>query len=119
MFKAVIYGKPIKCPNRICKALFYRDCHKGWLPKTELEIYAVMRCNSCRDTFLVTQMLSMVHEYKENLPIREDTGEVNKIELFTTEDQEVFRRELFSDGNPLWNLYDGYYPGATDNPENV
>ena len=114
MFKSVVFGQPNKCPNRNCRAVFYKDCHKGWLPKTELEVYAVMRCFSCRDTFLVAQMINMVHDYKEDLPEREI--QKNVIKIFTNEDQETFRKELFADDNPLWILYDGYYPGATENP---
>lgn len=115
MFRSVILGSPTKCPNRNCRSLFYKDSHKGWLPKSELEVYAVMRCPACRDTFLVSQMINMVHEYKENLPEREIPK--NKIKIFTKDDQLVFREELFSDENPLNNLYDGYYPGAPSSPE--
>jgi hypothetical protein len=115
MYKTNFSGAPKKCPNRTCRAIFYRDSHKGFLPKNELEIFAVMRCHSCRDTFLVSQMLHMVHEYKMSLPEREVVK--NKIEIFTKEDEEIFRRELYSDDNPLFNLYDGFYPGSTDNPQ--
>lgn len=117
MYKSVVYGQPSKCPNRNCRAVFYKDCHKGWLPKSELEIFAVMRCSVCRDTFLVSQMINMVHDYKHELPER--MIEKNKIEIFTENDQTVFRKELFADDNPLWTLYDGYYPGASDPPEPV
>lgn len=117
MYKSVVYGQPTKCPNRNCRALFYKDCHKGWLPKSELEIFAVMRCSVCRDTFLVSQMLNMVHDYKHELPEREVSK--NKVEIFTEKDQTVFRRQLFADDNPLWSLYDGYYPGASEPPEDV
>ncbi len=115
MFRSLVFGQPTKCPNRNCKALFYKDSHKGWLPKSELEIFAVMRCGTCRDTFLVAQMINMVHEYKESLPTR--GIEKNKITIFTEDDQLAFRKELFADENPLWSLYDGFCPGATDNPE--
>lgn len=117
MFKSVVYGQPTKCPNRNCRAIFYKDSHKGWLPKSELEIYAVMRCPVCKDTFLVSQMLNMVHDYKRNLPER--TLVKNKIKIFSEKDKDSFRQELFADDNPLWSLYDGYYPGATDSPQDV
>ena len=117
MFKSVVFGMPSKCPNRNCHAIFYKDCHKGWLPKSELEIFAIMRCSACRDTFAIAQMIHMVHEYKQNLPEREVVK--NQITIFTEKDQETFRKELFSDDNPLWNLYDGYFPGALDLPEDV
>ena len=115
MFKSSVVGAPQKCPNRHCRSIFYKDSHKGWLPKSELEVYAVMRCASCRDTFMVIQMINMVHEYKENLPERK--VEKNKITIFSNEDQESFRTELFSDDNPLSLLYDGYFPGASEPPD--
>jgi hypothetical protein len=118
MFRSSVLGAPTKCPNRNCRSLFYKDSHKGWLPKSELEVYAVMRCPSCRDTFMVSQMINMVHEYKENLPERK--LDKNQVTIFSSKDQENFRTELFSDDNPLATLYDGYFPGASEPPdENV
>jgi hypothetical protein len=67
---------------------------------------------------MVTQMLNMVHEYRDNLPER--TVVKNQVTIFNDGDQESFRTELFSDDNPLTTLFDGYYPGAADIPdENV
>ena len=60
-------------------------------------------------------MLHMVHEYKMGLPERK--LQKNEVKIFTSEDEVVFRKELFADDNPLHTLYDGYYPGSTDNPE--
>jgi hypothetical protein len=117
MYRSVIFGQPTKCPNRNCRAIFYKDCHKGWLPKSELEVFAIMKCYVCRDVFMVSQMISMVHDYKQGLPEREVIP--NKIKVFTDFDHENFRKELYSDSNPLFNLYDGYYPGATDSPDSV
>jgi len=51
------------------------------------------------------------------MELPERTVEKNSIKLFTSDDKVVFRKELFADDNPLWTLYDGYYPGSTDNPE--
>jgi len=113
MFKSVIFGAPMKCPNRTCRADFWQDCHLGWLPKSELEVYAIMKCTICRDRFMVAQMVNMVHDYKASLPMRDLPK--NQITIFNTKDQEAFRKELYQDDNPLFNLYDGYYPGATDN----
>jgi hypothetical protein len=117
MFRSAVYGQPTRCVNRNCRAIFYRDCHKGWLPKSELEVYTIMKCHVCRDVFMVSQMINMVHEYKETLPEREPTP--NEITIFGDLDKEAFRKELYSDDNPLFNLFDGYFPGATDNPEDV
>lgn len=116
MFNSVIVGYPKKCPNRNCRAEFYQDSHKGFLPKTEIETFVVMRCPVCRDTFTIIQMLNMVYDYKASLPTR--VLPPNKISIFNNEDGEIFRTELYADDNPLWNLYDGYYPGSTNNPHN-
>lgn len=112
MFKSTVFGQPSRCPNRNCRTVFYLDSHLGWLPKSELEIFAVMRCSGCRDTFLVSQMLHQVHEYKEMLPKRKRVP--NQITIFTESDQENFRKELYSSENPLWILYDGQYPGSAN-----
>lgn len=114
MYRHTIFGKIMKCPNRNCRSLFYNDSHKGWLPKSELEVFAIMRCPACRDTFKIAQMINQVHDYKASLPVREIID--NKITIFCENDQEIFRKELFSDDNPLNSLYDGWYPGATDEP---
>jgi hypothetical protein len=53
-------------------------------------------------------MINMIHEYVESLPEREETH--NSITIFSLKDQESFRKELFEDDNPLWNLYDGFVP---------
>ncbi len=115
MYRSIIYGDVKKCPNRNCRATFYRDSHKGWLPKSELEVYAVMRCPVCRDTFCVVQMIGMVHDYKESLPERALPRQ--QITVFSHEDQAAFRHELYAIDNPLFGLYDGYYPGAADVPD--
>jgi hypothetical protein len=114
MFNSVVVGAPRKCPNRSCRAEFFQDSHKGFLPKSELEAYAVMRCPVCRDQFMVIQMLNMVYDYKASLPTR--VLPKNEITIFSNEDGDHFRTELYADDNPLWHLYDGYFPGSTNNP---
>lgn len=54
-------------------------------------------------------MLNQVHEYKESLPDKPVIP--NKITIFTTKDQETFRKELYEDSNPLFTLLDGNFPG--------
>ena len=117
MYKSQSYGCITKCPNRNCRAVFFKDSFKGYLPKDCLSVYAVLRCPVCRDCFLRAQMINMIHDYVESLPVREIIP--NRITIFTNEDQETFRQELFSDDNPLWNLYDGFIPGASTLPEDT
>lgn len=110
MYKTVYSGEIKRCPNRTCRAEWFQDCHKGWLPgPTPIEVYAVMRCSCCRDTFMIMQMLNIVHDYKKSLPVREVSKP--KITIFSDEDQNIFRQELFRDDNPLYSLYDNHFPG--------
>ena len=69
MFHQTIVGKPKHCLNRNCKHPFFKESHLGWLPKSEVEVYTIMRCLACKDTFAVIQLISMAHEYKEKLPL--------------------------------------------------
>ena len=68
MFKQTIVGTPLNCINRTCKSAFYRESHLGYYPKNEVEVYAIMKCPKCKDTFAIVQSVSIVHEYKEKLP---------------------------------------------------
>lgn len=38
------------------------------MPKSEVEVYAIMRCPKCKDTFAVVQLISMAEDYKAALP---------------------------------------------------
>jgi len=111
MFNQVIFGMPKRCANRNCRHPFYQESHLGWLPKNEVEAFAIMRCPKCKDTFKVTQMLSMVHGYKENLP--RDPRIVKLESPITTKEIEKMRKKLET-GNPLKTLYPGYKPGASN-----
>ena len=108
MYRNVSFGNIKKCPNVNCRAIFYKDCFKGYLPHSPLSIYAIIRCPSCRYTFQISQMIGMIHDYIESLPERKEIP--NSITIFSSEDQDSFRKELFEDDNPLWNLYDGFTP---------
>jgi len=43
MFHQTIVGKPKCCLNRNCKSQFFKTSHLGWLPKSEVEVYAIMK----------------------------------------------------------------------------
>lgn len=115
MFKQTIYGAPKQCLNRNCKALFYRESHLGYYPKCEKEIYAVMKCPKCKDTFAVVQPVSLVHEYKSNLPL--DPKKIAKrVPISQTEIDNMSKRLSDPNYNPLTSLYEGSVPGASDIP---
>ena len=116
MFNQTIFGMPRCCPNRLCRHPFYQESHLGWLPKSEVEAYAIMRCAQCHDTFAIVQLMSMVHEYKERLP-----KEASKAEGFdgpiTLSEMNRFRKKL-ENPNALSSLNEGRKPGASAPPDN-
>jgi hypothetical protein len=60
----------------------------------------------------------MAYEYLESLPERET--KLNEITIFTDDDQNTFRKELYADDNPLWILYDSIStPNSIPPDENV
>jgi hypothetical protein len=114
MFHQTIVGKPKYCLNRNCKHPFFKESHLGWLPKSEVEVYSIMRCPNCKDTFAVVQLISMAHDYKSNLPSDPSQvhpgGNISKKEILT------FRKKLQSKDS-LKTLLEGYKPGGSVLPE--
>lgn len=114
MFHQTIIGKPKCCLNRNCKIQFTKSSHLGWLPKSEVEVYAIMRCSKCKDTFAIIQLMSMAHEYRDNLPKDKDknlaVGPITKNESLD------FRKKL-ENKDALKELMEGYVPGGTVLPE--
>ncbi len=116
MFKQTIVGNPLQCINRNCKANFYRESHLGYYPKNEVEVYAVVKCPKCMDTFAIVQPVSMVHEYKNKLP--RDPKKVAKRNPITQKEIDNLSKKMADKSfNPLSTLYDGLIPGASDLPQ--
>lgn len=88
-----ISGMPRKCLNRICDGIFTRGSHLGYLMHSELDVFAVMRCPSCRDTFMINQPISMAHEYYERLP-KNNKEAVKNGQPITVEEMRNFRKKL-------------------------
>lgn len=116
MFNQTIFGMPRKCPNRTCRHPFYKESHLGWLPKSEVEAFAVMRCPKCKDTFMVVQLMSMVHEYKEKLPKDPKKAAIKLEGPITLAEISRIRKRLETE-NPLPSLFEGLKPGASNPPE--
>ena len=110
MFHQTIVGKPKHCLNRNCKHPFFKESHLGWLPKSEVEVYAIMRCPKCKDTFAVVQLISMVHEYKQNLPL--DPSQSAPTSLITKKEISIMRKKL-QNKDSLKALLEGYKPGGS------
>ena len=115
MFKQTIVGTPMQCINRTCKAAFYRESHLGYYPKNEIEVYAIMKCPKCKDTFAIVQPVSIVHEDRDKLP--KDPKKTAKRTPITQKELETMSKKLQDDNfNPLASLFDGRVIGS-DLPE--
>jgi len=111
MFKQTIVGTPLQCINRTCKASFYRESHLGYYPKNEVEVYAIMKCPKCKDTFAIVQSVSIVHEYKDKLP--KDPKKLAKRTPITQKEIDVLNKKLNDEEfNPLSTLYEGRLQGS-------
>ena len=108
MFKQTIVGTPLQCINRTCKASFYRESHLGYYPKNEVEVYAILKCPKCKDTFAVRQTYSMVFDYKNALPknVTATPSPITKTEMVN------FRKKL-EQKDSLKNLYEGLKPNGS------
>jgi hypothetical protein len=116
MFHQTIVGKPKHCLNRNCKHPFFKESHLGWLPKSEVEVYTIMRCLACKDTFAVIQLISMAHEYKEKLPL--DPTQIPPTSPISKKEISSFRKKL-QDKDSLKSLLEGYKPGGSILPDDV
>jgi hypothetical protein len=118
MHHQTIVGRPKKCLNRNCRHPFFKESHLGWLPKSEVEIYSVMRCLKCKDTFAVVQLISMAHDYRTLLP--KDTTQFQGKEPITKHELMSVQKKL-EENDVLQSLLEGYKPGGSvlpdDDPE--
>ena len=118
MHHQTIVGRPRKCLNRNCRHPFFKESHLGWLPKSEVEIYSVMRCLKCKDTFAVVQLISMAHDFRNSLP--KDPAQLQAKEPITKHELMSVQKRL-EDTDVLQSLMEGYKPGGSvlpdDDPE--
>jgi hypothetical protein len=114
MHHQTIVGRPKNCLNRTCKHPFFKESHLGWLPKSEVEIYSVMRCLKCKDTFAVVQLISMAHDYRSLLP-KDPTQLQIKDPISRHELMSVQKR--LEDNDVLQSLMEGYKPGGSVLPD--
>ena len=114
MYHQSISGVPTRCLNRQCRAPFYKESHLGWLPKADLEVFAIMRCKVCKDTFAVAQVISIVHDYYAKLPV--DPKNITAINAtkapITKKEVARVRQRLASETNILATLSEGAWQGA-------
>lgn len=110
MYHQTIVGKPKRCLNRLCKTLFTKECHLGWMPKSEIEVFTIMRCCNCKDTFAIVQLYSMAEEYKSNLPLNAKSSISH--EPISKKEISLVRKKLESKDN-LKSLFEGYKPNGS------
>lgn len=114
MYHQTIVGKPKNCLNRTCKHPFTKESHLGWLPKSEVEVFAVMRCTKCKDTFAVVQLISMAHEYRTSLP--KEITQASSLGPISKKEVNNFRKKLETK-DALKTLYEGYKPNGSVLPK--
>lgn len=114
MFHQTIVGKPKHCLNRNCKNPFFKESHLGWLPKSEVEVYAVMKCLKCKDTFAVVQLISMAQDYKKALP--KDPSQVSPVGPISKNEVLNIKKKL-ENKDSLKSLLEGYKPGGSVLPD--
>jgi hypothetical protein len=93
-----ISGVPKKCLNRNCDGIFTKKSHLGYMMQSEIEVYVVMRCPSCLDTFIVSQPMAMAHEYYEKLP-KTTNDAIKNSNPITLSEMRNFRKKLSSQNN--------------------
>ena len=114
MYSQRVTGEPKRCCNRNCREPFVKSSHKGYIPKNEAEIFAVMRCHKCGDQFMITQILMNAAKYKAKLP--DDTNPRTRLpkgteKPITLQEMERVRKHMDTE-NPLKTLFEGQKPGA-------
>jgi hypothetical protein len=110
MYHQTIVGKPKNCLNRNCKQPFFKESHLGWLPKSEIEVFTIMRCSKCKDTFAVVQLLSMAHDYKAALP--KDPSQLSPMGPISKKEVLNIRKKL-DNKESLKTLLEGYKPNGS------
>lgn len=109
MYTNNVFGTPKTCPNRTCRATLYKESHLGWMPKSAIEAYVIIKCHKCHDTFGIVQMYSDVHDYFEALP---NNPKFIKPTNPISEKEHRYISKKLNEGNPLKGLMDGWVPGA-------
>ena len=116
MFHQTIVGKPKCCLNRNCKHPFYKESHLGWMPKSEVEVYAIMRCPKCKDTFAVVQLISMAENYRAALP--KDQSQIPSPSPISKNEVVTMRKKL-DNKDSLKTLLEGFKPGGSVLPDDI
>jgi hypothetical protein len=110
MFESYIYGFPKKCLNSNCKEPFTQKSHLGWLPKSAMEVYSIVRCSECKSKFKVSQPIEKSLEYFTSLP--QDAVVVNNKTI--TDDERINVQLLLDNKDVLDDLNNGMIPGASN-----
>jgi hypothetical protein len=116
MKQHTITGSPKRCLNRNCKEPFTKESHLGYLMRSELEVYAVMRCTKCKDTFTICQQIGNAYEYYELLP-KDVKISVIQSKLITKEEIRKVRKHLESDVKPFEELLKIMHPAKPPEEE--
>lgn len=85
MYNQTLHGLHKYCGNRQCKHPFTKESFQGYLPKTVVEVYVVMRCSKCNDVFAITMPTAYAKSYHSSLPKRSksENGPITMQELMS------------------------------------
>ena len=104
MFNQQISGKHKRCPNRLCKANFFKESFRGHQPRTATSIDVIMQCPACGDTFAITQEIVIVSEYMNELPSRPKNNKLKEKNI--TADEQIKFKKAMEEQNILASLSD-------------
>lgn len=104
MFNQQISGKIKRCPNRLCKAKFFKESFCGCQPKTPTSVEIIMQCPACGDTFAITQEILIIREYMDELPSKPRSNKTNE-SLITIDEQSKFKKAM-EEKNILASLFE-------------
>ena len=110
MFTQSIFGNTPNCPNRLCGQKFYKESHLGWTWKNETQVFAVMRCPKCRDTFMIGQMASQAKSYFNRLQNDPEFSKKKIADVITSSEITEFHDKMEKDPNPLKSLLESPKP---------
>jgi hypothetical protein len=108
-----ISGMPRRCLNTNCLTSFTKESHKGYLPLSTLEVFALMQCPKCKAMFRIEQQIYMAHEYFKKLP-KDENAIPQTMPPITLDESKKASKWLQTTANPMEKLFDGPRPDRNE-----
>ena len=58
-----------RCLNRECRKAFTKASHRGFYFKSPTEVFVVMECHECGQSFTLVQLVMLAHDFYRRLPV--------------------------------------------------